>query len=312
MEAKKQMWTDEDKAWAIGGGVVAAGGLIYWYMQSQKASATDAVAGTDTTYIDSAENAVAIDSGNSSSAQNSSSSGTATTPVSTKRQPDTVRWQVGQIMMANSKAGTKTYQAKKMANGQYTSDGTLSKTFEIGDQIGKIVWVGAYADGTFRYVIEVEGTFSNDAYWIADYRVITPIDGSKAIAAKTVTTTALNPTLVLKKGSKGLEVRELQKRLGFTGSNVDGDFGAKTLTALQAQKKVSQITLAAFATTNTSALNFNLILKKGSKGLEVKELQKRLGFTGSNVDGDFGTKTESALFAMKAVKQTTINQFSYV
>jgi lysozyme family protein len=307
MEAKKQMWTDEDKAWAIGGGVVAAGGLIYWYMQSQKASATDAVAGTDTTYIDSAENAVAIDG--SSSEQNSSSSGTVTTPISTKRQPDPVRWQVGQVMMANSKAGTKTYQAKKMANGQYTSDGTLAKTFAIGDQIGKIVWVGAYADGTFRYVIEVEGTFSNDAYWIADYRVITPIDGSKAIATKTVTTTALNPTLVLKKGSKGLEVRELQKRLGIA---VDGDFGAKTLAALQAQKKVSQITLAAFATTNISTLNFNLILKKGSKGLEVKELQKRLGFTGSNVDGDFGTKTESALFAMKAVKQTTLNQFSYV
>jgi peptidoglycan hydrolase-like protein with peptidoglycan-binding domain len=54
------------------------------------------------------------------------------------------------------------------------------------------------------------------------------------------------------------------------------------------------------------------MLKKGSKGLEVKELQKRLGFKGADIDGDFGTKTESALFAMKAVKQTSLNQFSYI
>ena len=313
MESGKQGWTEEDKAWAIGGSIVAVAGGIYWYIKSKKASETEAVAGTDTTYIDSAETAVAIDSG--SSQQSTSSTGTATTtPVSTTRQPDAVRWQVGQIMMANSKAGTKTYNAKKMANGQYTSDGTASKTFAIGDKIGKIVWVGGYSDGTFRYVIEVDGILSNTLYWIADYRVITPVDGSKAISTtkSTVapaTTTSLNTTLMLKKGSKGLEVRELQKRLGFTGSNIDGDFGNDTQTALYAQKKVYQITLAAFATTNP--LNFNLMLKKGSKSTEVIELQKRLGFSGKDLDGDFGSKTESALFAMKAVKQTTLNQFSY-
>lgn len=306
MESQKKGWTEEDKAWAIGGGIVAVAGGIYWYIKSKKA--TEAVAGTEATYIDSEQTAVAIDSGSSTN----STSGTATTPVSTTRQPDAVRWQVGQIMMANSKAGTKTYNAKKMANGQYTSDGTASKTFAIGDKIGKIIWVGTYADGTYRYVIEVDGILSNTLYWIADYRVITPVDGSKAILTTKSTvapTTSLNTTLILKKGSKGLEVRELQKRLGFTGSNIDGDFGNDTQTALYAQKKVYQITLAAFATTNP--LNFNLMLKKGSKSAEVIELQKRLGFSGKDLDGDFGSKTESALFAMKAVKQTTLNQFSY-
>ena len=306
---KKTEWTDEDKAWAIGGGVVAVGGLLYWFYKSKQAKDDEAlaIAGTDTAYIDEAVTNVAIGTGTNKGS--SSTSGTATTPVTAKRQPDAVRWQVGQVMMANSAAGTKAYNAKKMANGQYTSDGTLAKTFPIGDKIGKIVWVGAYADGTFRYVLEVDGILSNNIYWIADYRVITPVDSSKAIPTTTAPTSSLNTTLVLKKGSKGLEVRELQKRLGVA---VDGDFGTNTLTALQKQKGVSQITLATFATTNISTLNFNLMLKKGSKGLEVKELQKRLGFKGYDIDGDFGTKTESALFAMKAVKQTSLNQFSYV
>ena len=307
--AKKQGWTEEDTYWAAGGALVLVGGGIYWYMNSKKAAETAAVAGTDTAYIDS-ETTTVIGSGSSSSEQSSSSGSTTATPVVSTRQPDPVRWQVGQIMMANSAAGTKTYVPKKMANGQYTSDGTAAKTFAIGDKIGKIIWVGAMSNGTYRYVIEVEGTYANNYYWIADYRVITPIDGSKAVSTKgTTASSSLNVNLMLKKGSVGNEVRELQKRLGVA---IDGDFGANTLTALQKQKGVSQITLATFGTTNVSTLNLNLMLKKGSKGLEVKELQKRLGFTGSNVDGDFGTKTESALFAMKGVKQTTLNQFSYV
>jgi len=312
MEAKKQVWTEEDKYWAIGGGAVALVGGIYWYLQNKKASETAAVDGADKTYIDSAETTVAIGSGSSSN-QQSSNTGTATTPVSSTRQPDPIRYSVGQEMMANSFAKTKAYEAKKMANGQYMSSGVVAANFNRGDLIGKIIWVGQLADGTFRYVIERKGLLANQIYWIADYRVILPTNNSKGISTtQSTTTSSLNVSLLLKKGSKGLEVRELQKRLGFTGSNVDGDFGTNTLTALQKQKGVSQITLAAFATTNLSTLNFNLMLKKGSKGLEVKELQKRLGFTGSNVDGDFGTKTESALFAMKAVKQTTLNQFSYV
>jgi len=38
--------------------------------------------------------------------------------------------------------------------------------------------------------------------------------------------------------------------------------------------------------------NMNITLRKGSKGNEVKELQKILGITS---DGDFGKKTEAAL-----------------
>ena len=55
-------------------------------------------------------------------------------------------------------------------------------------------------------------------------------------------------------------------------------------------------------------LNKNLVLKNGSKGNEVKELQKLLG--GIKIDGDFGQETEAALVAKKGVKQITLAQFA--
>lgn len=307
MEAKeKQGWTDEDKAWAIGGAVAVVAGGIYWYLKNKKAADTIAPDGTDTTvYKDSTTTKAVIGSDSSSS----SSSTPASAPATATRTGDPIKYSVGQEMMAIGSTGTPTYDTVKAADGNYTRTGILGKNFANGMLIGKIIWVGILADGTYRYVIEEKTLFSSTLRWVADYRLIKPTNGSKGISTTgSATTSSLNTTLVLKKGSKGNEVRNLQKRLGVT---VDGDFGANTLAALQAQKAVSQITLATFNTT-TSGLNFNLILKSGSKGLEVKELQKRLGFTGSNVDGDFGAKTESALFAMKGVKQTTLNQFSFV
>lgn len=53
--------------------------------------------------------------------------------------------------------------------------------------------------------------------------------------------------------------------------------------------------------------NRSLILKKGSKGIEVKELQKLLGAT---PDGQFGPITENLLFAKKGVKQISLNQYA--
>lgn len=67
--------------------------------------------------------------------------------------------------------------------------------------------------------------------------------------------TVFNKSLILKRGSKGAEVSELQRLLkrdgqgsllGSTGPNrdgIDGDFGVKTETALQKQKGVTQISL---------------------------------------------------------------------
>jgi len=65
-------------------------------------------------------------------------------------------------------------------------------------------------------------------------------------ATKPTQGATLNKNLILKVGSKGLEVRELQRLLGFTGKGIDGDFGKLTLGALQKAKGVTQISLNAF------------------------------------------------------------------
>lgn len=59
-------------------------------------------------------------------------------------------------------------------------------------------------------------------------------------------------------------------------------------------------------TTSPSVLNRLLILKNGSRGNEVKVLQRKLGV---DTDGIFGEKTQSALLKAKGVKSITLNQF---
>ena len=71
----------------------------------------------------------------------------------------------------------------------------------------------------------------------------------------------------------------------------------------------------------TNPINMDRLLKKGVKGAEVTELQKRLkkdggaqllGLTGpgaDGVDGVFGPKTESALLKVKGVVQITLKNY---
>jgi hypothetical protein len=65
----------------------------------------------------------------------------------------------------------------------------------------------------------------------------------KTTASTPAKATGLDRNKLLKKGSKGQEVRELQRLLNI---KVDGDFGNKTLTALQAQKGITQTSLNQF------------------------------------------------------------------
>lgn len=66
-------------------------------------------------------------------------------------------------------------------------------------------------------------------------------------------------------------------------------------------------------------LNLDMVLSKGSQGIEVTELQRilvnqynqDLGFTGidkDGIDGDFGTMTENALMKVKGVKKISLRQ----
>lgn len=72
----------------------------------------------------------------------------------------------------------------------------------------------------------------------------TPSTTAKAI------NTGLDRNKLLSKGSKGAEVRELQRLLNV---KVDGDFGNITLTALQKAKGISQISLNQFQAAKTVA-----------------------------------------------------------
>lgn len=56
-----------------------------------------------------------------------------------------------------------------------------------------------------------------------------------------------------------------------------------------------------------AVLNKNRVLSKGSKGIEVRELQRLLGIT---IDGVFGNDTLSALKGKKGVSRISINAYS--
>ncbi len=57
---------------------------------------------------------------------------------------------------------------------------------------------------------------------------------------------------------------------------------------------------------NVPTLDVTRVLSKGSKGVEVNHLQKLLKI---DIDGDFGSKTETALLQQKKVNSISINQF---
>lgn len=228
--------TTEDKLWIGGGIALAVGGGIYYFVKK----------GNDK-QLDSIEEPVAT----------IKTPTLATTPikVQTPVKPktpvkapvvaDSFRYSIGQEVMATGFYGTKTYDARKMADGNYISEGIRKATFKKGVKIGSIIWVGLRPDGTYRYVVQRNGALINDIYWIADQDVIKPV-GKIYGAVPSVSasnSSGVDKNKLLKKGSKGLEVSSLQAYLKI---KVDGDFGRNTENALFSQKGVKQIKLKDF------------------------------------------------------------------
>jgi peptidoglycan hydrolase-like protein with peptidoglycan-binding domain len=111
---------------------------------------------------------------------------------------------------------------------------------------------------------------------------------------------------LLKKGSTGEPVRQLQKALrdlGYDAGAVDGQFGSKTEQAVKAFQRdrglsadgiVGEITWLNIDEADMS----NPTIKKGSTGNPVRRAQKRLtlgGWDTGGVDGIFGAGTEAAV-----------------
>ncbi len=110
----------------------------------------------------------------------------------------------------------------------------------------------------------------------------------------------------LKKGSEGQAVKDLQEALaalGLAPGAADGVFGKKTEDAVKAFQTLKGIDADGIVGPITwinidEADQSEPVLKKGSKGLPVRRLQKRMqlaGFEIPEVNGRFGPKTEAAV-----------------
>jgi peptidoglycan hydrolase-like protein with peptidoglycan-binding domain len=111
---------------------------------------------------------------------------------------------------------------------------------------------------------------------------------------------------VLRRESTGEAVRELQQALrdlGYDPGGVDGQFGARTESAVKdfqhdrgiaADGVVGPITWRNIDEADLSEPT----LRKGSRGLPVRRVQSRLtaaGYDAGGVDGVFGSRTESGV-----------------
>lgn len=102
---------------------------------------------------------------------------------------------------------------------------------------------------------------------------------------------------ILKRGLKGAPVKRLQKKLGVTD---DGDFGPGTEKALKDWQAANGLAADGIAGPDTFAaigLPELILLRKGSRGAQVKKMQEGLGI---GADGIFGSGTEAAVKKFQA------------
>ena len=118
----------------------------------------------------------------------------------------------------------------------------------------------------------------------------------------------------VKKGSKGEAVALLQLMLnekGYACGSADGIFGTKTKNAVEKYQKAKGLSADGIVGNNTYAKLFtDCLLKNGSRGELVKQLQTRLneqGYKAGTADGIFGRNTEQAVKALQSVAGITVD-----
>ncbi|MEA5521301.1 peptidoglycan-binding protein [Limnoraphis robusta] len=119
-------------------------------------------------------------------------------------------------------------------------------------------------------------------------------------------------TTILRRGSQGQAVKNIQAQLNIFGAKlvIDGIFGAATEAAVKEFQKRSGLTVDGIVGTKTlnalsqattvpiDVLNSLPLLRRGSKGGDVKNVQVQLNnHFGANLvlDGAFGPATEAAV-----------------
>ncbi|MEL7026572.1 MAG: peptidoglycan-binding protein [Pseudomonadota bacterium] len=101
---------------------------------------------------------------------------------------------------------------------------------------------------------------------------------------------------ILKRGLKGAPVKRLQEKLGITA---DGDFGPGTEAAVKAFQEKAGLAVDGIAGPDTfTAIGLPelVLLRKGTRGAQVKKLQEALDI---GADGIFGSGTEAAVKAFQ-------------
>ncbi|MFC7371719.1 peptidoglycan-binding protein [Fictibacillus iocasae] len=121
------------------------------------------------------------------------------------------------------------------------------------------------------------------------------------------------PMTIVSEGDKGLNVRKLQQDLavlGFYKGTIDGLFGPQTENAVKTFQRSVRLTVDGKAGPQTigaiqkaiEAAKKETILKNGSQGEEVRDLQNKLnalGYKAGTADGIFGDNTENAVRAFQ-------------
>jgi peptidoglycan hydrolase-like protein with peptidoglycan-binding domain len=117
---------------------------------------------------------------------------------------------------------------------------------------------------------------------------------------------------LLKRGSSGTAVRQLQEALKEAGHDpgpIDGDFGPATEAAVRAFQQEKGIAVdgvvgdITWLNIDEDAVFSHPVVRRGSTGLAVRRVQKRLtlaGYDTGGVDGIFGTGTEAGVKALQS------------
>ncbi len=179
----------------------------------------------------------------------------------------------------------------------------------------------ATAEKAFPYAVkhvqvETEGDFVNldvsacRIQYVEGAETLVPTATPVATEAPEATKNPDNTYPKLSKGSRGDDVRALQRRLndlGYDCGSVDGVFGAKTKLAVRYFQDAIGVKQDGVATnavqqrlfaSNAPEYVAYVLLKNGSDGVRVERLQNRLrelGYLAEPTDGDFGDRTEEAV-----------------
>lgn len=234
----KKPLTNDEKLLYGGGIVLLLGGGAIWYFRNKKEKEQEESTdyGTENTQVEVSTPVVPKPPKKPVLA-----TPTYTTPkplvITPVRTADNFRYAVGQEVKAALKNGTQTYGVIG-TSPDFETNGVKKAKFNYGDKIGTIVWAGTRSNGTFRYVVKRIGLIETGYYWITDNRGIKPT--GKILNTINFNASNLDSNKLLKRGVKGNEVKELQRRLNIIA---DGDFGKNTETALLHKKKTSAIRL---------------------------------------------------------------------